>query len=197
MQTLDHTHKPKHTSSHHLKQQQNSTDERAALQWPRRVMHSQQQQPAAQAGAVAATQQQQQYSSQRAGGGAGGGQDSDLAFLDNIEELNTNWPDYQVWLLATCGCFMAWPRSLAAPLLLSWRTTTAPRYSVAAPWLRCSCTAAAVFLPHTTCVLMAWLFVHPTHAGVPKRHRGCFWPVVAAAGKGAVCWTHRQLVRSL
>jgi hypothetical protein len=21
---------------------------------------------------------------------------SDLAFLDNIEELNTNWPDYQV-----------------------------------------------------------------------------------------------------
>jgi hypothetical protein len=24
---------------------------------------------------------------------------SDLAFLDNIEELNTNWPDYQVCVL--------------------------------------------------------------------------------------------------
>lgn len=30
------------------------------------------------------------------GAKANGPEASDLAFLDNIEELNTNWPDYQV-----------------------------------------------------------------------------------------------------
>lgn len=40
---------------------------------------------------------------------------SDLAFLDNIEELNTNWPDYQVRAGSRTGL-----SGIFAPFLLLW-----------------------------------------------------------------------------
>lgn len=40
--------------------------------------------------------------------------ENDLAFLDNIDELNANWPDYQVRAsLQTCACSSAGAASAA------------------------------------------------------------------------------------